>query len=255
MEDLIYSLSDAARGIFVFFSYAAYVSLVVFLIRSVTKMSGMKKQIKLFMDKSKKENFEGIRLDYLKARNTFSVTVIISAFVGLVILFNVPDMIAGVMRHGIGIYEIGGALIIIAYWIVVIVFLVKGFIMMRLGDKANILYRNLYPPAPNESAYEQMKAEGYTLHADEELFETLGEKDNVSENLNLDIFGERDSELMEYVGGGKARSKEEFEVPNRRTDETADLAVCPLCGSLNPKNAKNCDFCGGELPDKDEADS
>ncbi|MCM1298632.1 MAG: hypothetical protein NC203_04875 [Firmicutes bacterium] len=202
--------------------------------------------MKLFLTRSKQENFEGIRTEYLTLRKKFAVSSAVSAFTTFNFFLWTPEALAMIFSPLVRFRPMMDYIIIVASCTVMLVFFVLGFTAIQLGDKAEQLYRNLYPPVPTIKAYEAMKREGYVLHGEEELFETLGEKDSTDENLNLDIFGEGDSELMEYVGGGKSRSREEAKVPASKPDDIK-LTACPLCGSLNPAAAESCDFCGAEL--------
>ncbi len=242
-DEIIGSISGFTNYLVAFVLYGGFAALSVLQIVSTAKLRSLKKRIQLFLDKSTKGNFEAIRLDYKKIKKFYSITAIAGIAVNFVIW--------GMKDFWALIHLAPGPIAMFGLLAVLITQLVMGVPMLQLGNLAEQRYRNLYPPVPTTQGFKQLKDEGYVFHADEELFETLGEKDKISENLNLDIFGEGNEELLKYVGGGKAREKQEAAVPQAKEDNT-ELIACPLCGSLNPVGAESCDFCGTDLLNDEE---
>ncbi len=244
-DEIIGSISGFTNYLVAFVLYGGFAALSVLQIVSTAKLRSLKKRIQLFLDKSTKENFEVIRLDYKKIKKFYSITAIAGIAVNFVI-WGMKDFWALIHLAPSPIAMFGLLAVLITQ-------LVMGVPMLQLGNLAEQRYRNLYPPVSTVQGFKQIEDEGYVFHADEELFETLGEKDKVSDNLNLDFFGEGNEELLKYVGGGKAREKQEAAVPQAKETE---LIECPLCGSLNPVGAKNCNFCGTDLlTDEEESPS
>ena len=228
------------------------IALYVLEIKNTEGLCKINKQIKLFSEQKIKRDFEETLQIFPKLKKRYYLFLPLNVLTFYKGLSDISGNLGSIEANYIDYIKIFSSVSLGILCLGVTAMTVIGFIVLKSWNHAYQLYLNLFPPSPDMEGFEEKKRE--ILQDDKKLFGTL-EGDNASENPDFDYFSEGDPELMEYVGGGKARIKEEFEVPNRRTDETADLAVCPLCGSLNPKNAKNCDFCGGELPDKDEADS
>ena len=227
--------------------YAGLIALYVLEVVNTVKLCKINKRIKLFSEHSKKENFEEIMPIFPKLRKRYFLFLPLNVLTFYVGVREIAGCVGQIYVNHIGFGVILRIVFMAVMCLTATAMTVIGYFIVKSGTHEYRLYLNLFPPIPSIKAYEEMKREVGSLQDGEEFFETLGEKDNASENPNLEIFGEGDPELMEYVGGGKARTKEEFEVPNRRIDENADLVACPFCGSLNPKNAECCDFCGGKL--------
>ncbi len=238
-NEIIGSISGGLSAFLIFAIFGCFAALTALQVWTIIKLRSLKKQIQVFLDKSTKGNFEGIRLKYKKVKKIYTITVVADIAMNFLLL-------GTIIKNGFYLYSMADIFVIAGTLAMLIIQLVMGMPIVKIGDLAEQRYRNLYPPVPSAQGFKQLEEEGYVLHADEELFETLGEKDKISENLNLDIFGEGNEELLKYVGGGKAREKQEAAVPQAKEDNT-ELISCPLCGSLNPVGAESCDFCGTDL--------
>lgn len=218
-----------------------YSAFLVVQINFAFKLFQLRKKIKYFMAHSKQEYFEAIKDAYQDLPKKIAVVALLS-FPALFIIDMALSSVGLFSFLNIYIFRMWAVFLLMVITVVVGVFGIKVFLA---GNKATALYRNLYPPVPTEQAFRQMKEAGFTLHSDEELYETMDDGTS-SENANTEIFGEKDPEIMQYVEGGKSFFRQETEVPI--SGEEMKLAACPLCGSLNSKTAATCDFCGAALP-------
>lgn len=212
----------------------------------VSRLLKLKKRIKYFLEHSRKENFEGIRVSCLELPKKVAILAIFDTAVSLFI--DAVIYKTGVYSY-LNLHFVRTAVFVVPLLMISAAVVIIGVATVKIAKKAEKLYRNLYPPIPTMQAYKQLNAEGVFIHDEEQLFETMDDG-TASENINPELFGEKDPELIQYVEGGKSLFREETEVPIRGNE--GELAACPLCGSLNSKTAVYCDFCGAELPKNNE---
>ncbi len=252
LNDILNLLIAVGHGVLIFFGDIwLFVKLI-----SLLKIS------KLFLKSSKRENFEGGKILLKKTRSLFAVGILLDV---LTAYFSM-SLVYGLKTVGIIllIFQIAACAAHFGFAVPVLI----------CGNKAEKLFRNLYPSALRATVHEKpdyskqfaekendglndskdsepLKSSLAIAQSDAGNFFDIAETERQEPPAAAKKYAEKAGEESEkgeiiqyddegYIGTWHAEKPEE-------NKEAVPQKECPFCGTLNGIDNSVCDFCGAEL--------